>query len=100
MNLFLHPSLSDLFYALVAALLLSGLGWLLRQAMRGQRKGLRRYTLLGTVGDDGGPLLYETTRAPGTVISRDIGGHREQFELTHVLLRDGTYAAEHLDRYV
>jgi hypothetical protein len=60
---------------------------------------LRRYTLLGT-GTGGDPLLYETTRPPGTIISREIDGHREQFELTDVLLRDGTYAAEKLDRYV
>lgn len=59
---------------------------------------LRRYTLLRTVGPDGAPDHYETTRPPGTVIThRVVGGHPQRFELTDVPLGDGTFAAEPLD---
>ncbi|MFC1443071.1 hypothetical protein ABUW04_33010 [Streptacidiphilus sp. N1-10] len=96
----LHPSLSDLLYAVVAAMLLSGLGCLVRQARVYRRRELRRYTLLGTQDAHGNPLLYDTTRNAGNVLIRVVEGHRSTFELTDVQLRDGTYAAEPLDSYL
>ncbi|WP_216353435.1 hypothetical protein [Streptomyces sp. JHA26] len=51
---------------------------------------LRRYTLLRTPGQ------YETTRPAGTVITRQVDGQPQYFELTDVPLGDGTFAAEPL----
>jgi hypothetical protein len=58
---------------------------------------LRRYTLLRTVGPDGTPDRYETTRPTGTVITHRVDGHSRRFELTDAPLGDGTFAAEPLD---
>lgn len=58
---------------------------------------LRRFSLLGTTGADGTPLYYETTRPPGCVVTRRVGGLSQRFELTDAPLGDGTYAAEPLD---
>lgn len=58
---------------------------------------LRRYTLLRTVGPDGGPDRYETTRPTGTVITHRVDSRPQRFELTDVPLGDGTFAAEPLD---
>ncbi|MFF5960391.1 hypothetical protein [Streptomyces luteogriseus] len=58
---------------------------------------LRRFSLLGTTGADGGPVQYETTRAPGSVITRRIGSLSHRFELTEAPIGDGTFAAEPLD---
>ncbi|MFF5365429.1 hypothetical protein ACFY4I_39610 [Streptomyces scabiei] len=97
---YLLDALPELLGGLGAAFVLAGLTWLARWAL-GRRNGqLRRYTLLSTVGPDGNPILHVTTRRAGTTITRDTGGQRERFELTDVLMPDGTYAAEPLDRYV
>ncbi|GAV43840.1 hypothetical protein [Streptomyces acidiscabies] len=58
---------------------------------------LRRFRLLGTAGADGTPLYYETTRAPGSIVTRRVDGLPQRFELTDAPLGDGTYAAEPLD---
>ncbi|MFJ4008004.1 hypothetical protein ACIPWL_31810 [Streptomyces sp. NPDC090023] len=58
---------------------------------------LRHYTLLRTVGPDGAPQQYETTRPTGTVITHRVDGRPQRFELTDVPLGDGTFAAEPLD---
>ncbi|MFF4763348.1 hypothetical protein [Streptomyces sp. NPDC001292] len=61
-------------------------------ALEGPR-ALRRYTLLRTAGPD----QYETTRPTGTVITHQVDGRPQRFELTDVPLGDGTFAAEPLD---
>ncbi|MCX5216133.1 hypothetical protein OG689_44165 [Kitasatospora sp. NBC_00240] len=96
----IQPSLTEFYCAVLAALLLSALGWATRRIVASRNKELRRYTLLGSVDAQGNPLLHDTTRGTGTVITRDIDGQRRQFELTDALLRDGTYAAEPLERYL
>ncbi|MCW8216105.1 MULTISPECIES: hypothetical protein [Streptomyces] len=58
---------------------------------------LRRFSLLGTADAGGTPLYYETTRAPGSVVTRRVGSLPQRFELTDAPLGDGTYAAEPLD---
>ncbi|MET8218078.1 hypothetical protein [Streptomyces hirsutus] len=58
---------------------------------------LRCYTLLRTVGPDGAPDQYETTRPTGTVITHRVDSRPQRFELTDVPLGDGTFAAEPLD---
>ncbi|MFB6825514.1 hypothetical protein ACFCXA_28480 [Streptomyces virginiae] len=70
------------------------------RVVRRRNVGVRRYTLLSTVGADGNPLHHFSTLPTGTVISRDTGGQRERFQLTGAVLADGTYAAEPVDRYV
>ncbi|MER6611184.1 hypothetical protein ABT282_36230 [Streptomyces sp. NPDC000927] len=59
----------------------------------------RRYTLLGTLTEDGSPIQLTSTRPAGTVIVWPIGDSRERFELTDVQLYDGTFAAEPVNRY-
>ncbi|MEU6601990.1 hypothetical protein [Streptomyces flaveolus] len=58
---------------------------------------LRRYTLLRSVGPDGAPCQYETTRPTGTVITYRVNGQSQRFELTDAPLGDGTFAAEPVD---
>lgn len=57
---------------------------------------VRHYTLLRTLGSDGRPVQYLTTRPPGSVITHSIQGRPRDFELTDLPLGDGTYAAEPL----
>ncbi|MGY5099449.1 hypothetical protein [Streptomyces sp. 900105245] len=61
------------------------------------RHVVRRYGLLGTADVDGALLHHETTRAPGTVVTRRIRGQVRRFELTDAPLGDGTFAAEPVD---
>ncbi|MFF0448097.1 hypothetical protein ACFYT4_17090 [Streptomyces sp. NPDC004609] len=60
---------------------------------------VRRYTLLGTTGRDGGPIQVISTRPVGTFLIWPVGRQQERFELTDVRLYDGTFAAEPVDRY-
>ncbi|MFC7841925.1 hypothetical protein [Streptomyces sp. NPDC057382] len=62
-----------------------------------ESRTLRHYTLLRTVGPDGAPRQYETTRPPGTVITHRVDGRPQRFELTDIPLGDGTFAAEPYD---
>ncbi|MCX4971044.1 hypothetical protein OHA98_41260 [Streptomyces sp. NBC_00654] len=59
----------------------------------------RRYTLLGTLTEDGSPKQLTSTRSAGTVIVWPMGHGQERFELTDVQLYDGTFAAEPATRY-
>ncbi|MDQ0710565.1 hypothetical protein QFZ55_000017 [Streptomyces luteogriseus] len=49
---------------------------------------------------DGQPMQVTSTRPAGTVITRQVDGRIERFELTEVLRYDGTHAAEPLDRHL
>ncbi|MFD4664762.1 hypothetical protein [Streptomyces halstedii] len=84
---------------LVVTGLAAAAGWLYRRRRTAPPppRVLRRFSLLGTTGTDGTPLYFETTRAPGSVITRRVGGLSQRFELTDAPLGDGTYAAEPLD---
>lgn len=84
---------------LVVTGLAAAAGWLYRRRRTTPTppRVLRRFSLLGTTGADGTPLYYETTRAPGSVITRRVGSLSQRFELTDAPLGDGTYAAEPLD---
>ncbi|MFC7814026.1 MULTISPECIES: hypothetical protein [unclassified Streptomyces] len=44
-------------------------------------------------------MRYETTRPTGTTNTPWIGGRQRLYELTDVLLENGTYAAEPLDHW-
>ncbi|MGW6742803.1 hypothetical protein ACWGDX_19125 [Streptomyces sp. NPDC055025] len=84
---------------LVVTGLAAAAGWLYRRRRTAPPppRVLRRFSLLGTTGTDGTPLYFETTRAPGSVITRRVGSLPQRFELTDAPLGDGTYAAEPLD---
>ncbi|MET8826506.1 hypothetical protein ABZX40_28265 [Streptomyces sp. NPDC004610] len=84
---------------LVVTGLAAAAGWLYRRrrATPAPPRVLRRFSLLGTIGADGSPLYYETTRALGSIVIRRVGGLSRRFELTDAPLGDGTYAAEPLD---
>ncbi|MFD7498979.1 hypothetical protein ACFV8T_43065 [Streptomyces sp. NPDC059832] len=60
---------------------------------------VRRYTLLGTLTEDGSPIQLASTRTAGAVIVWPVGDRQERFEFTDVQLYDGTFAAEPTDRY-
>ncbi|MER7759135.1 hypothetical protein [Streptomyces sp. NPDC097619] len=92
-----RASLPEFLGGLAVLLVLAAVGALVKN----RRGALRRYTLLNSVDSAGSPLIHVTTRRAGTVIRREAGGAgAERFELTDVLLPDGTYAAEPLDRYL
>ncbi|MBC9714463.1 hypothetical protein H9Y04_18035 [Streptomyces sp. TRM66268-LWL] len=84
---------------LVVTGIVATVGWLYRRRRTTltPARVLRRFSLLGTTGADGSPLYYETTLAPGSVITRRIGSLSQRFELTDAPIGDGTYAAEPLD---
>ncbi|AXG79054.1 hypothetical protein [Streptomyces paludis] len=84
---------------LIVTTLATAVGWLYRRRRTAPTppRVLRRFSLLGTIGADGTPLHFETTRAPGSVITRRVGSLSQRFELTDAPLGDGTYAAEPLD---
>ncbi|MFJ4242793.1 hypothetical protein ACIP17_19520 [Streptomyces iakyrus] len=96
MNLLIN-SLPELLGSLGATGVTGGIVWFVR---RRQQARPRRYTLLNTVAPDGGPVRLLTTRPPGTVLTLEVNGQRERYELTGVRLPDDTYAAEPADRYV
>ncbi|MGW6839124.1 hypothetical protein ACWGCI_37740 [Streptomyces sp. NPDC054949] len=95
MNIFLE-ALPEFFGGLGTAAVIVGV----TRVVRRRNAGVRKYTLLSTVDADGNPVHHLSTRPTGTVISRDIAGRRERFQLTAALLPDGTFAAEPVDRYV
>ncbi|MCF1593364.1 hypothetical protein [Streptomyces muensis] len=93
----LVDSLPEFLGALGATGVAGGVVWFFRWRRKNRA---RSYTVLNTVGTNGNPVQHLTTRPPGTVITLEVNGRRERFELTDVRLPDGTFAAEPVDRYV